>query len=87
MLHQKKYFVSKKVFRNGAPSLNQKPRELTSTADAGGFNNNKIIKCFSKETSKNIWGKLDIQLHIWNRKVIFTVFCAKEINKLVSYYQ
>ena len=42
-----------------------------------GFNNNKIIKYLSKETSKNIWGKLDIKLHFGNRKVIFTVFYAK----------
>ena len=85
MLHQKKYFVPKKLCTSTQSQATWIDEH--SSRRGGGVNNNKIIKYFSKETSKNIWGKLDIKLHFWNKKIIFTVFYAKEMNKLLFYYQ
>lgn len=47
-----------------------------------------IVKFSSKETTKKYYlSKICYKLNFCNEKVIFIVFCAKEINKLVSYYQ
>ena len=51
----KKIFCAQKSFffsQNGAPSLNHKPRELTSTADAGGLTTTKLLSISQKKPAK-----------------------------------
>ena len=73
----KKIFCAQKIFPERCAFTQSQATWIDEHSRRRGFNNNKIIKYLSKETSKNIWGKLDIKLHFGNRKVIFTVFYAK----------